>query len=425
MLYDTCSACGGVFIEASDIESVLGGVPPAPDALELPDPFTEKSAEAIELACPACTRRALAPMTIGALDRGVLGCDACGSVFLEVSALAAVRRMIAEGPREVRITTDGLELDEAAMRGVARSLNGPVPIEGTRTTLPAPRLDASRSPATHTEPPPRPSLTRAEREALLGDDGTHATSRLAHDEPYSRLLTVPASFLLAYLLSLSQLGRLLSLPASIQFHELGHAIPAYLSGRIALPLPCGLTFWSEDSSVLAHLLVLSLSAYLAYRGVVERRWFALSAAIGIEALHVAMTFIASRDAALAVVIASGCAGELVLSSLAVVAFFFRMPDRLRWDFFRFLVTPFAAMAWTGAFQLWIGVLRGTTNAPMGSFMGMPGDGSGDLDRLVHDHGATIDGLARGYATIGFLTLAAMIAVYTVFAAAAVRRLERR
>jgi len=307
---------------------------------------------------------------------------------------AEARRMHAELSGRDVPTAPALELDVDAMRPVAR-----------RT----PSVALVRAPVA----PPAPTIARMER-PLVG-------SRLAHDDPMSRLVTLPLAFILCALLVSTDLGRLLATPISIQFHELGHALVAFLTGRFALPMPWGFTFWSAEPSLAAHLMVMLVSTLLVLRGLQERAPFPLALALGLELAHAFFALVVRDDEA-AILLAGGAA-ELVLPGLAMVSFYFRMPDRVRWDFFRFLVVPAGAVAYCAGMRLWLSVLAGRMSAPLGSLLGLPGDGSGDLDRLVHDHGYALGAIVRGNVTLGIFVGAIVFVVYGVFALRALATLR--
>lgn len=413
----TCPRCHGDFLEADDVERYFGGPLPEAHDVGLPNPFGER-ADAPRT-CPLCRRDTLGPVSIGELDAGVCACAECGGHFFEASALAAVRRLVAAGGAH-RISTLGLELDDTALR---RSLPTPsrAPIESPMEALRNPLASARPF-----EPDPAPALglTRHERAALLDtSDGLLGASRFRHDEPWSRLLTLPIAFVVASLLSATAFGRLLAMPFRIQFHELGHAIPAWLSGRIAVPLPCGFTFWREETSVLAHLLVLGFSATLAFHGLRERRYFGVAVAIGIELLHLVLGLLLSDSATMRFILLDGCAAELWLSGFVVLAFYFRAPDRFRWDFFRFLFVPPAMIALVDATRMWHAVETGSEQAPVGSILGTVGDGSGDLERLMDVHGLALSSIVRGYAALSTAVCALVLVVYLAHAAVAWRGLR--
>jgi hypothetical protein len=249
------------------------------------------------------------------------------------------------------------------------------------------------------------------------------TERLSFDDPWVNLLAWPVAFVLSALFTLSTLGRLVLYPVQIQFHELGHAIFAWLSSRAALPLPFGFTFWREDKSVFTGACMVFLLSVLGYRGLAEGRRFAVALAGTLLALFVVLSLLVKPETSLMLMLAGGIAGELTLSTLVLVAFFFPMPDRLRWDFFRYIVLLPAAGTWLESSRLWREVKAGERPLPMGSILGTPGDGSGDLDRLMADHGFTAAGLADGYHALTSLTATVLALTYGWVALRAVWQLR--
>jgi hypothetical protein len=312
---------------------------------------------------------------------------------------------VSAGPPAFRCAVcSGLFVCSGAMPRV-RSLLPP------RTSL-APRARETPRPA------PSERVRRASEAPLSGE-------RLGFDDPWVNLLALPGALLLSALISLSTLGQLLLHPLQIQFHELGHAICAWLSSRAALPLPFGFTFWREDQSVFTGACMMFLIGVLGYRGLREQRKFAVALALVLLGLFSVLSLLVEKKTSLMLMLAGGIAGELTLSTLTMVAFFFPLPDRWRWDFFRFLLLLPAAGTWLAAVELWRGVTRGERALPMGSILGTPGDGSGDLDRLIADHHFTPDALANGYYALAGLTASVLVLTYGWFALCAVRDLRGR
>jgi hypothetical protein len=239
--------------------------------------------------------------------------------------------------------------------------------------------------------------------------------RLPFDDPRVNLLALPAAFAVAWLVQLSSLGRMLLVPVQIQFHELGHAVVAWLSSRSALPLPFGFTFWREERSYFTGACTLFLLAVWLWSAWREQRRFALFSGIALLVVCLRLSITISAERSMMFVIAGGLAGELVLSCAALVAFYFPLPDRLRWDFFRFLVLVPSAATWLSAARLWLGVSAGTRALPMGSILGTPGDGSGDLARLIAGYGFTQHGIARGYLLLTVATGSVWLCAYAWFA----------
>lgn len=244
--------------------------------------------------------------------------------------------------------------------------------------------------------------------------------RLSFDRPWVDLLALPVALIVCLLLGSTTLGSLLLLPFRIQFHELGHALVAWLSGRAALPLPFGFTFWREERSWFTGCCVVFLLGLLLVYAVREKRPFGVLVGVLSSAAFVVLALVLSVDRSRELILLGGLAGELVLPSLFMVAFYFPLPDRLRWDFFRFVVLAPASGCWLSALSLWLGVWRGTRALPMGSILGT--DGSGDLDRLMAEYGHDAHAISRGYGELALWTVGLVLAVYAVFALRAWLRL---
>lgn len=250
-------------------------------------------------------------------------------------------------------------------------------------------------------------------------------ARLFVDAPWVDLLALPVAMLLGLLMRANPLGRLLAYPIQIQFHELGHALVAWLSSRAALPLPFGFTFWKLSRSTFTGMCVLFLLGVLAVAALRERHWFGLLLATTLAGLFGWLSVGLTTAESEATILAGGIAGELTLTSALLCGFYFPLPDRLRWDFFRFLLLVPAATAWLESAALWRAVRHGTRPLPFGSIFGTPGDGSGDLDRLIAVHGWTPEGITALYSGIARVSGLAMLIVWAVYATRAVRRLRAR
>lgn len=253
--------------------------------------------------------------------------------------------------------------------------------------------------------------------------GRLAGDRIEFDQPWVDLLALPVALLVALLFGSSWFGRLLMVPVQIQFHELGHAMMAWLSSRPALPLPFGFTFIGETQSLFTGACVLFLLGLFLHRSLREKRPFAALLALLLLVAFGVLSLLMSADASRMLFLLGGIAGEFVLSALVLVSFYVPLPDRMRWDFFRFVVLGPAMACWVAAIELWFGVWRGTANLPMGSIVG--GEGAGDLDRLIAEYGFDRRSLTALYGELALWTMGLVLLVYGVFALRAALRLRPR
>jgi hypothetical protein len=259
--------------------------------------------------------------------------------------------------------------------------------------------------------PPPPLDTRRRFERALPSFDPEAQlqfSRSAFDRGPENLIAVPLALLLAWLFTGTMLGRIFGYLVGMPFHELGHAAMAWLSSRPAVPLPF-FTLWYENQSVLVGLLVSGTVSYFAFLAYREDNRFAVTCCAVTLAAFLGVSLGLSAERTLGWEILAGVLGELGFSAFVLVAFHFPMPDRLRWDFWRWIALLPAAFAFTQALRLWRGVSADPTQMPWGSAVGSESDG--DMYRLVSNHGWNAQSLADFYAAMGYMCLLTIGAAY--------------
>ncbi|MFK7988952.1 MAG: zf-TFIIB domain-containing protein [Sandaracinaceae bacterium] len=353
---DACGGCHGLFFEDGQLERILGR---RVDILPFP---TEPP-----VACPGC-EAALDSVSVGSVEW--LACGVCGGAWLEAAALPALKR------------------------GVVRSTAPPA--------APAPTPSPSTRPAP-TAPKP---LSSAPLEPIA--------DRIGFGHPLVRLLAFPVVGLLGVVLAVFRLAEAPVYFMRLWVHELGHAVPAWLSGRAALPLPIGFTFWREESSWFTAACLFFLIAVFGVASLREKKVFGIALAAVLLVLQAICTLVVSDQAMLGWIVAGGLAGELLISTALIVAFYYPLPDRLRWDFWRFFVLVPAACAFAAAFVMWMRIDRGTQSLPFGSILGAPGDGSGDVERLIDDYDWTESGMTAFYRTLATTCLGVIGVHYALF-----------
>ena len=253
--------------------------------------------------------------------------------------------------------------------------------------------------------------------------GRLSGDRLGFVQSWVELLALPVALLVSLLLRGALIGRLLLVPVQLQFHELGHVALAWLSGRAALPLPFGVTFWREKQSVVAACGVAFMLSLLLQRALRERRLIGAAVALFFVLLFLLLAVVLPAEHSRMLVLAGGVGGELVLTSLVIVAFYLPLPDRLRWEFFRFVLLLPAVACWLAAVELWVRVWRGTRSFPIGTVLGTPGDGSDDLARLISEFQLDELALSGLFGRLSLFTVACVALTYGVRALLAVRALR--
>ena len=361
---ELCAGCRGLFLDRSEIRELVGGGSLAKATEVVPVSLGQE----MGMRCPKCVDPAMQPLRVkGAENVGSWQCRSCG----------------------------GMWLGEGAFFELARAL---------RTSLRAPRI---LPPIAVSHAPPVSKGLRL----------TH--SRSQYDQGMENLIAVPLVMLLSWLFCSTSFGRLMASLVGMPFHELGHAAASWLSSRIAVPLPF-FTFWYDDQSVLMGLLVAGLLGWLIFHTYREKNWFMLGSASAVLLAWAVITFLVAPTRTLMWQILAGGLGEIVFGAFILVAFHFALPDRLRWDFWRWIALAPAALCFTQAIVLWRTVSADVSQMPWGSAVGSESDG--DMNRLVQVFHWNANHLADFYLNMAYLGLTALAIAYTY---AAYRFLQRK
>jgi len=354
-IVELCPHCRGLFLDRQEIRKLVGRGSLA-DATEVVPLLL---GEEVAMRCPTCVDPAMQPLQLRAPTTGELWqCRGCGGTWLP----------------------------EGAFFVLARALSGK-------------REAASDKPATD----------RAEGVAKRG----RSTPRLAHarssfDVGLENLIGVPLVLFLSYLFCSTALGRMLASLVGMPFHELGHATASWLSSRIAIPLPF-FTVWYDDQSVFMGLVVASALTWLGYHAYRENNRFALGTAVVLLIIQAIFTLALPAQLTLMWQILSGALGELLFGAFLLVAFHFPLPDRTRWDFWRWVAIVPGALCFTHAMKLWRTVVSDVSQMPWGSAIGS--DSDGDMNRLVQQFGWGANELAEFYLRTGYLCMTAIAVAY--------------
>jgi hypothetical protein len=232
-------------------------------------------------------------------------------------------------------------------------------------------------------------------------------SQFEYDTPRVNAAALPAALALGVLIQLMGLEILVHATTGMWAHELGHALVAWLSGFVAIPLPFITLQASEDRTLFgACLLMLALAgaAIFAFR---QGAWPLLALLAFFAGLQVLLTWSLNPAQATKWVIAAGLGGELVIPTAWMIAFYQRLPGR--WDFWRYPVLAASAVTLVRGLFLWTRVVSGTRPMPHGSMVGS--DSEGDVERLVRFYHFTEPDLAHGYLTLAWGCLAVLAFVY--------------
>ncbi len=371
---ERCPSCRGVWGTRAQLEALVGApIVSRPTSLSIDALGTEGA-----LACPGCGKPLHAEETRAAPGQEVLVCHACSRLWLDEPILAALRET-----RSAR-----------SLAPDARSRAGaPAPVEehalGTRGS--------------------GPHLPRAGTPSQPGTAVEHGPSVFSPG-PVVELAVMLGLFVLAWGLGSTRFGEALAFLPRIQFHELGHAMVAWSTGRSALPLPFGLTSWSLERSWLLVAMELLFASLLLTHGVRVRSAPAIAVAVAMASV-LTMGLATPLDASEEWLVAGGMVGEALLPALALLAFHLPLPARFRWDFWRWLLALFALVALASVVRGGWQIEAGEQPVPFGSFVGQSMDG--DLDRLVNDHGWAASSLRPLFGRLATLALVLWLVPHTL------------
>lgn len=235
------------------------------------------------------------------------------------------------------------------------------------------------------------------------------TDLMSFNNRYSNGIVFPALLVIGMILNVMPIFNLLLQGIKIWIHEFGHAVIAWLAGRQALPLPLGWTNVNPERSFFVYVGVLILLGLLFWAGQKEGKRWPMVLAAGLAVVQVVMTWIMSPITFDMLLAFGGIGGELYLSTLLMVSFFFPMPTYWRWDFYRYPVVLGAAFTFWGQFWLWKRIRWGQASIPFGM---MWGDAEhGDMNILINRHSWEPGDLISTYNTVANLCLLALFGVY--------------
>lgn len=250
----------------------------------------------------------------------------------------------------------------------------------------------------------RQSLAMPQRPTVEED-----TDLMSFNNRYSNGIIFPVLLASGILLNAMPIANALLQGIKIWIHEFGHATVAWLAGRQAIPLPIGWTNVNPQRSVLVYFGVLMLLGLLYWSGQKEGKQWPINLAVGLALLQFAMTWLMSPTTFDMLLAFGGVGGELYLSALLMVSFFFPLPAYWRWDFYRYPIVLGAAFTFWGQFWLWKRIRMGRASIPFGGLWGDPDHG--DMNILANRHNWEPGRIIGTYNTIANLCLLTLLGVY--------------
>ncbi len=226
-------------------------------------------------------------------------------------------------------------------------------------------------------------------------------------------VALPIALLLAIIAQALVFPKLLLRGVQLWIHEVGHALVAWLSGHGATPLPFGWTNVSEDRSLIVYFCFLILLLILFWSGWREQKRWAMVMAVILLIVQFYLTWIMPEYSTTTWISFGGVGGELLLSTVLMVCFYFPLPDRWRWDFWRYPVLLMAAYTFTASFGMWHQIKAGAAEIPWGTMLGGQGDTGGDMNKLSAN-GWSDAQIVNTYSHLGNICLLVLIGIYVVF-----------
>ncbi|NDJ17315.1 M50 family metallopeptidase [Myxacorys almedinensis] len=237
-------------------------------------------------------------------------------------------------------------------------------------------------------------------------------------DPYSfenrniNTLAFPVALIFAWITNVTPL-KILFRSTHIWIHEVGHATVAWLAGRKATPLPFGWTNIEEARSLFVYGGILVLLGLLFWAGKREGKPWLMGLAIGFAALQFYMTWLMPTDAYEMWLSFGGIGGEFYLSTLLMAGFYVPLPDRWRWDFWRYFVVLGAANTLWSSFLQWHQIKIGNDTIPWGTLFGGGGDAGGDMNQLSLVYGWSDQQIINTYSQLGNTCLIILIGIYGI------------
>ncbi len=239
------------------------------------------------------------------------------------------------------------------------------------------------------------------------------TDPFSFNNRYINRCALPIAIAIAIVAQLLVFPRLLLRPIQIWIHEFGHATVAWLAGHRATPLPFGWTNVGEDRSLIVYLCCLALLLLLFWTGWKEQKYWAMGMAGILAIVQFYMTWVMPIDTYLMWLSFGGVGGEFYLSTLLMICFYFPLPDKFRWDFWRYICLLFAACTFTESFRMWHQIKTGSAEIPWGTMLGGQGDAGGDMNNLSA-YGWSDAQIVNTYSQLGNICLLGLLAIYFIF-----------
>ncbi|MFP2960721.1 hypothetical protein ACLEPN_23595 [Myxococcus sp. 1LA] len=223
-----------------------------------------------------------------------------------------------------------------------------------------------------------------------------------------RTWAVPVALLVSFVVHRGNFGAFAARLITMPFHELGHAMTAWLCGRVALP-----TLWvtviRDRSSLLAVLLAAALGVW-AWWAWKRRLWLWVACAATLLSLQAVGTLMLPSQTVSMLITFGGDGGMMVLGAVMMLTFYapagsYLHKQALRWGFL-----GLGALSLVDGVLTWWDAKKDAAEIPFGR---MEGVGLSDASKLVEAHRWGEDELIHRYLVVATLCLLVVAGAYVV------------
>lgn len=233
---------------------------------------------------------------------------------------------------------------------------------------------------------------------------------LKEAEIQTNIYGLPMAFLIAFAINfINPLAWFISM----WVHECGHATIAWFSGYRAMVTFAG-TIISFDRSLFVYFGILILIGLTFYSAWKEDKKTTMIICIVFAIIQFVLTWQTSYSTYRMLLYFAGIGGEFYLSTLLIIAFYWRLPEKFYWEFWRFFALIIGATTFWGNFTKWHRISKGKADIPWGTFWGGRGDSGGDLNILNNEVGWSANQIINTYNILGFMCFLVIIVTYLYY-----------